>query len=88
MGVSIPPLPQYAFMAWYSVTKESTGTALPLPLLGGKDLLTSECGRFTPGEEPPVSVGWEAGWDPEPAWMRGWGGGENYVVSAGNRTSL
>jgi len=30
MSGAIPPLPQYAFMAWYS--KRSTGTTLPLPL--------------------------------------------------------
>jgi len=29
MGGAIPPLPQYAFMAWYSV-RGSTGTTLPL----------------------------------------------------------
>jgi hypothetical protein len=28
MSRAIPPLPQYAFMAWYSV-KESTETTLP-----------------------------------------------------------
>jgi hypothetical protein len=33
MRVAIPPLPQYAFMAWCSVKKESIGTTLPLPLL-------------------------------------------------------
>jgi hypothetical protein len=32
MNGAIPPLPQYAFMAW-SVKKKSTGTTLPLPLL-------------------------------------------------------
>jgi hypothetical protein len=32
MHGAIPPLPQYAFMAWYSF-KKSTGTVLPLPLL-------------------------------------------------------
>jgi hypothetical protein len=31
MRGAIPPLPQYAFMAWCSV--KSTGTTLPLPLL-------------------------------------------------------
>jgi hypothetical protein len=29
----------------------------------------SHPGRFTPGIEPPVSIGWEAGWSPEPVWM-------------------
>jgi hypothetical protein len=32
MSGAIPPLPQYAFMAWCSVTK-NTGTSLPLPLV-------------------------------------------------------
>jgi hypothetical protein len=32
MGGALPPLPQYAFMAWCSV-RESTGTTLPLALL-------------------------------------------------------
>jgi hypothetical protein len=31
MRGAILPLPQYAFITWYSV-KESTGTTLPLPL--------------------------------------------------------
>jgi hypothetical protein len=31
MSAAIPPLPQYAFMAWCLVEK-STGTTLPLPL--------------------------------------------------------
>jgi hypothetical protein len=32
MSGSMPPLPQYAFMAWCSV-KKSTGTPLPLPIV-------------------------------------------------------
>jgi len=32
MGVAVPPLPQYAFMAWFSV-RGSTGTTLPFTLL-------------------------------------------------------
>jgi hypothetical protein len=31
MSGAIPPLPQYVFMAWCSVTKKSIGTTLPLP---------------------------------------------------------
>jgi hypothetical protein len=31
MDGAIPPLPQYAFMAWCSVKKESTGTNLDYP---------------------------------------------------------
>jgi len=31
MRGDIPPLPQYAFMAWCSVKRKGTGTALPLP---------------------------------------------------------
>jgi hypothetical protein len=30
MGGAVPPLPQYAFMAWCSI-RRSTGTTLPLP---------------------------------------------------------
>jgi hypothetical protein len=32
MRGTTPQLPQYAFMAWCSVKKRSTGTTLPLPL--------------------------------------------------------
>jgi hypothetical protein len=34
MNGAIPPLPQYAFMAWCSV-KRSTGTTLPMKSLSG-----------------------------------------------------
>jgi hypothetical protein len=40
MRGAMPPLPQYAFMAWCSV-KKSTGTALPLPLSYGPSYLES-----------------------------------------------
>jgi hypothetical protein len=32
MGGAVPPLPQYAFMAWCSA-RGSTGTNLPLPFI-------------------------------------------------------
>jgi hypothetical protein len=28
----------------------------------------SRPGSFTPGKSPPVPIGWEAGWAPEPVW--------------------
>jgi hypothetical protein len=31
MSGSIPPFPQYTFMAWCSVKKKGTGATLPLP---------------------------------------------------------
>jgi hypothetical protein len=46
------------------------GTAPPLltsALDGGEWSGTRPC-RFTFGEVPPVPVGWEAGWAPEPVW--------------------
>jgi hypothetical protein len=30
---------------------------------------SSRPGSFTPGKEPPVRIGQEAGWAPEPVWM-------------------
>jgi hypothetical protein len=32
MRGAVPQLLQYAFMAWFSVKKKSTGTTLPLPM--------------------------------------------------------
>jgi hypothetical protein len=40
--------------------------------------------RFTPGKGPPVPVGQEAGWVPEPVWTRGLQ--EISFASAGDRT--
>jgi hypothetical protein len=35
----------------------------------GEGELTASCpGRFTPGKEPPVPIGQEAGWAPEMVW--------------------
>jgi hypothetical protein len=35
MSGAIPPLPQYAFMAWCSVKKEAQGQLYFLPLISG-----------------------------------------------------
>jgi hypothetical protein len=37
-----------------------------------------------PEEEPPVPIGYEAGWAPEPIWTRWWR--EKFPAPAGNRT--
>jgi hypothetical protein len=36
--------------------------------LAGGEWSASRPGRFTPGKEPPVPIGKEAGWAPEPVW--------------------
>jgi hypothetical protein len=46
--------------------------------------LVSRPGRFTLGKEPPVPIGQEAGWAPEPVWTL-WRR-ENSISLAGNRT--
>jgi len=38
--------------------------------LDGDEWSTSRTGRFIPGKEPPVLVGYGAGWNPEPIWTR------------------
>jgi hypothetical protein len=35
----------------------------------GGEWSASRPGRFTPGKEPPVLIGQEAGWAPGPVWM-------------------
>jgi hypothetical protein len=45
MSGAIPPFPQYAFMAWWSV--KNTGTTLPLPAI----LYDCETRSLTVGEE-------------------------------------
>jgi hypothetical protein len=44
MRGAIPPLPQYTFMAWYSVKRKGTGIILPLPYYGGN---TNACTFFS-----------------------------------------
>jgi hypothetical protein len=36
--------------------------------LGGGEWSASRPGRFPLGKEPPVPIGYEAGWAPEPVW--------------------
>jgi len=48
----MPSFPQYAFMAWCSV-KKNTGTTLPL--LDGAELSASRPGRFTLRERAPIT---------------------------------
>jgi len=55
---AIPPLTQYAFMAWCSI--KSTGETLPL--LDGSQWSGSWPDRFTHGEEPPVLIEQVGGW--------------------------
>jgi hypothetical protein len=68
-------------MLCHKDTLRSGGTAL-LSLDGG-EWSYSRPGRFTPGNEPPVPTGWEAGWATEPVWTL-WRREKFYT--AGNRT--
>jgi hypothetical protein len=38
--------------------------------LDGGEWSASRPGRFTPGEKPLVTIGYEAGWNSEPSWTR------------------
>jgi len=49
-------------------------------------LSASRSGRFTPGEDSPVPIWYEAGWAPESVWTR-WIR-ENVPAPAGNRTPV
>jgi hypothetical protein len=51
--------------------------------LDGVEWSTLRPGRFTPGKEPLVPIGKEAGWVPEPFWTQ-WR--EKFPAPAGNRT--
>jgi hypothetical protein len=52
--------------------------------LDGDEWSTSRPSLFTPGKEPLVPIGEEAGWAPEPFWTRLWR--EKFPAPAGNRT--
>jgi hypothetical protein len=51
-------------------------------LVGG-ERSASHPGRFNPQEEPPVSIGEENGWTPEPAWMT-WRGEKSFPYCDSN----
>jgi hypothetical protein len=59
-------------MKTYGGVDVKTHVFLTSALVGG-EWSASRPDSFTPGENPPVPIGYEAGWAPEPVWTT-WGG--------------